>query len=187
MSDPTAEPPPSFRERLSPHLPILRFIGLFVLSIAVLLGVSYTTWFEQTLMKPYLAWSAEVGSMLLDLLGFETEGSGRNIVSPSFSIEIKRGCDAYEPTAIFLSALVAFPAAARAKVLGALLGTLLLVALNFVRIVTLFWIGARHPDFFDAAHVEVWQALFILVSLGLFLVWAVRVTGPPPERRGAPT
>lgn len=165
---------------------VLRFVGGFAVGLAVLMGVSYLPSFEQGVLGPYLEWSASVGSWILAVLGFETSAEGRYISSPVFSIEIKRGCDAYEPIALYLAALLAFPAPWRRKLTGALWGIVILALLNFVRIVTLYWIGVRWPDVFEMFHVDVWQAAFIVLSLLLWMTWAWRVTKPAEaERAGA--
>jgi hypothetical protein len=45
------------------------------------------------------------------------------------------------------------------------------MALNLIRLVRLFHIGVHHPDAFDAAHTNVWQALIIFAIVGLWLGW----------------
>ncbi len=76
---------------------------------------------------------------------------------------------------ILLASIVAFPASARARAAGLLLGALAVQALNAVRIVTLYLLGAYQPKLFDMFHTAVWQVIIILVAIAFFLVWSARV------------
>ena len=48
-----------------------------------------------------------------------------------------------------------------------------MLAINLVRIVSLFYIRIHFPAAFEIMHVEVWQALFIFLALLCWIVWAV--------------
>jgi exosortase/archaeosortase family protein len=101
------------------------------------------------------------------------------IFSPAFSISIARGCDAIEAMALFASALLAFPARWRPKLIGLLGGIVALFLLNIIRIVTLFLTGVYFPKAFEIMHLDVWQALFLLFAVGLWIFTiqrAMRIT-----------
>jgi len=51
----------------------------------------------------------------------------------------------------------------------------ILFVLNLVRTVSLYYIGAHIPVFFDTAHFVVWQAAMILAVVILWLVWVGRI------------
>jgi exosortase/archaeosortase family protein len=121
---------------------------------------------------PYLNLNASVSGALLNFLGQDVIVSGRAVSSPQVSLLIERGCDAIHPSALFVSAVVAFPVALRAKLLGAAGGVALLMIANLIRIISLFYIKIHFPRAFDMMHVEVWQALFIFVAVLLWLLWA---------------
>ena len=55
-----------------------------------------------------------------------------------------------------------------------LLGTLFLLLLNVVRIVSLYYSGAYYPRMFDVLHIDLWQPMFILLPLVLWLMWVRR-------------
>lgn len=52
-----------------------------------------------------------------------------------------------------------------------LLGTLCLLLLNVVRIVSLYYSGVYCPRMFEVLHVDLWQPVFILLPLVLWLMW----------------
>jgi len=113
--------------------------------------------------------------VLLRLLGQDATVLGRSIDSPRASMSIERGCDAIHPSALFLAAILAFPASLRKKVVGAVAGVALLLAINLLRIISLFYIRVHFPAAFEIMHVEVWQALFIFLALLCWIVWVARV------------
>ena len=52
-----------------------------------------------------------------------------------------------------------------------LVGTVLLLSMNLVRIITLYYAGIHFPNAFETLHVEVWQAVFIFVPIVLWVIW----------------
>jgi exosortase/archaeosortase family protein len=59
--------------------------------------------------------------------------------------------------------------------IGWLLGLVVLTVVNLVRIMSLFWIGAAYPRYFDVAHLLVWQTAMILLAIVLWLFWVERI------------
>ncbi len=60
-----------------------------------------------------------------------------------------------------------------AKLLGLALGVPALLAFNMVRIVSLYYTGVYFPDAFEILHVDVWQPLFILIALLVWIAWTL--------------
>ena len=84
---------------------------------------------------------------------------------------IRRGCDALEPSWLFSAAVLAFPATWRRRLFGILVGVSLILTLNLVRIVSLYFFGVHTPAFFEIIHLEVWPVLFIIAALCTWLTW----------------
>jgi exosortase/archaeosortase family protein len=95
---------------------------------------------------------------------------------------IVTGCTALIPTAIFIAAVLAYPCRIRDKVLGILFGIVAISAVNLVRTVTLFFIGTSFPGFFETAHFLIWQSLVIVISIGLWLLWAQKFVRVPAKQ-----
>jgi exosortase/archaeosortase family protein len=164
--------------------PITTFIG----GVIVLMGLFYAlytpSWQFDIIGEYFLPWNlrmhAELSGGALRLLGNEITVSDRSVISPRFSMQIVRGCDALEPTALFLSACLAFPVATfRSKLWGMGVGFLCLEATNIVRLVTLFYVGVYWPKQFEMMHLEVWQALFIVLAVAYWAAWALWASKPP--------
>ncbi|MFZ4520630.1 MAG: archaeosortase/exosortase family protein [Bacteroidales bacterium] len=159
------------RSNLRQKLPVI----LFVLGFAVLMILFYFFWlsdFCQTNVQPgIVSTNAKLSSLLLNIFGMGTIAVKQTITSPDFSVSIARGCDAMEAMALFASALLAFPARWNYKLIGFFAGIATLFTLNIIRVVTLFLTGVYFPKAFEIMHVEVWQVVFIIFAIGLWIFW----------------
>ena len=149
----------------------------------VLMGLFYIlilTPFFNRLLYSYLGANAWLASGILNLLGQDSHVSEITVHTVRFAITVRRGCDAIEPSWFFCAALLAFPAPFSRKIMGIVVGAVLLQGLNLVRIVSLYFIGVHRPQFFNTAHVEIWPAIFILVAISLWIAWISWTRRPVP-------
>jgi exosortase/archaeosortase family protein len=176
MPRPSASPPTegangSAARGLARH-PVVRFVGGFALLLIAFYLLTLTPPYRDVL-RGWLRLNARVAGAVLNVLGQGVTVQGTQVSSPAFSIDIHRGCDATEPLALYVAALLAFPARGCRKPLGLLVGAALLLALNQARVVSLFFVGKLWPRAFDLMHGEIWQVLFILLALVLWAWWIV--------------
>jgi exosortase H (IPTLxxWG-CTERM-specific) len=151
--------------------PVVKFVGGATLLAAAYYAVTLTAFFKRAFLPAYLHLTAEIANALLHALGLPTTVSGRVISSDRFAIEIARGCDGLDPAALFLAAVLAFPARWSRKTTGVLLGVPFLLLMNLVRVVSLFLVGAYWPNLFELMHIDVWQVLFILLAILCWVLW----------------
>lgn len=134
----------------------------------------------------YLDVNADVSGEILRLFGSDITVTGNAITSPQASLVVAVGCDAIHPSALLVAGILAYPARVRKKLLGLVVGTLLLLSINLVRIVSLFYIQIHFPQAFDVMHIEVWQVLFIFLAIVFWALWVRRVEGAARAGRHAP-
>jgi exosortase H (IPTLxxWG-CTERM-specific) len=151
-------------------------VFVFLLIFGVLMGlfyafVTFTPFYKKHFLFSYLPFNAKVSGAVLSLLGQDITVAGRTISSPRFSVEVYSGCDGVEPIALFVCAVLAFPAPFLRKIPGIIAGTLFLAILNFVRVISLFLIGVYFPKAFLIMHLDVWQALFIFFAIVFWILW----------------
>ena len=152
--------------------PGLRFMLIFaILASAFYVITFFTPFCRQHLVPSSLRWTARLAGTVLACLGQEITVTDIFISSPRFSVQIVQGCNAMEPIALFACAVLAFPSPLRRKIPGIVLGSLCLAVLNCVRIVSLFLIGTYAPGIFHLMHVDVWQGMFVLFAMVLWLLW----------------
>jgi exosortase H (IPTLxxWG-CTERM-specific) len=148
-------------------------VALFALWMGAYYAVSTTPAFARRIGPGYLEVNARVAARLLGWLGEPTRAEGAVVVSPRFQVQIRRGCDALEPSALLAAAILAFPARWRLKLPGIVVGVAVLQALNLVRIISLYYTGVHFRSAFETLHVEVWQPLFVLFVAAVWAGWFV--------------
>ncbi len=158
--------------RRSPKRFLLLF-GLFLVVFYLLLGIGPV---NDHVVVPFTSIIARVSGSLLRLLGERVDVSGTVISSERFSVNIENGCNGLETALLLAAAVLAFPAGWGWRAAGFFGGFAVIEAINFVRVVTLFWIGAHHPAWFGSAHTVVWQTIVVLVGVGFFVGWAAHVS-----------
>lgn len=156
--------------------PIFKFVGLFVLLMAVFYVCTYIPIMNKTILPSYMRFNAQASAVILSVFGEGAKADDTYVSSARYSVNILHGCDAVEPTALFVAAVLAFPASLRSKLPGMLAGSIFLAIINLVRIVSLFYTGIYWPKAFNIMHEDVWQSLFILLSLVLWIAWALWAT-----------
>jgi exosortase/archaeosortase len=120
------------------NAPVLRFGLTFGAFMALYYVVTLLPWTDGKLFPAYLRANARLSNTILHWFGQASVVAGATIRSPQFSITIKRGCDALEPSWLFCAAVVAFPAPWHRRLPGMLVGVLAILNLNLARIVSLY-------------------------------------------------
>ncbi|MBI3260392.1 MAG: exosortase H [Ignavibacteriae bacterium] len=161
----------TIRESVRKRIPQLRFLATVAVLMASYYAITGTDTFSKTFLPAYLSAVAKITGSALSLIGFSNYTSGTMVSSQAFSMSIAYGCDALEPTFLFVAVVLAFPAAWKKKVVGAISGILILYAINIIRLITLFLTGIYKREYFELMHIEIWQAIFIILALVLFVVW----------------
>lgn len=168
-----ATPPKRPKTWLETHGRDLRFLGLFVLFMVIYYFISTTSTMKDRFFPWYLEANARATVTVLDAFGYpDLTRQGKAVTSPGGSVTVARGCDAMEPAALFISAVLASPVTLSARLAAALVGTALLLFINLIRIISLFLCAVHWKAAFDIMHLDVWQALFIFLAIFLWAVWA---------------
>lgn len=162
---------------------------VFLLTFLALLagGFSLLAWnpVNDRLVEPFTAGVARVSGATLRLIGQPVAMEGTIIRGPRFAVNIRNGCNGLETLIIFWSAVLAFPASWRSRLVGLALGSLAIQAVNLVRVVALYLTGAYAPRWFDSSHTVIWQTVVILCGVLLWVLWATRfVPRPAPAAAG---
>jgi exosortase H (IPTLxxWG-CTERM-specific) len=161
--------------------PTVRFALLFGLGVWLVYNLLRQPAVSRALVVPFTESIARLSGLLISLLGTRVEVLHRVISGGGFSMSIENNCNAIFEIGFFLAAVVAYPATWRGKLWAFVIGVPLLYGINLVRVIGLFYIGARHPDLFDEAHLYVAQSLFILCIVLLWLAWVRRFGARPLE------
>ena len=92
----------------------------------------------------------------------------------AFTFIVVPSCGAIEVMAIFLSAVLAFPATWRHRAWGMALGLPFMYLVNIVRLVCLACLGAidQSGAWFNFVHEYVWQAGYVIFVALVWMAWA---------------
>ncbi|MGB2863392.1 MAG: archaeosortase/exosortase family protein [Sedimentisphaerales bacterium] len=163
--------------RSSNKYSVLKFLLIFGILLAVFyVFIAFSSFYSKKFVPWHHHLIARISGYVLAVLGQEITVTGKSISSPKFSVNIIRGCDAVEAIALYVCAVLAFPLPILKKFLGMIAGTLLLLILNLVRIVSLFLIGSYSSRIFALMHLDVWQAMFIFLAVLLWILWLIWAT-----------
>ena len=167
---------------LAANWPDLRFLLVFGLCMGLYYVSTLTGPVKKGFFPAYLRLNAQVPAAILRVFGQDVTVRGQSMISAQgATIEIERGCDAVEPSALFVSAVLASPVPLLSRLSAAAAGTLLLMVLNLVRVASLFLVRIYWPKAFDVMHLDVWQALFIFLAILLWAIWASRMARKEPS------
>jgi exosortase H (IPTLxxWG-CTERM-specific) len=159
---------------------VLKFLLIFGALLAVFyVFIAFSSFYNSKFVPLHHHLIARVSGSILAVLGQDITVTGVSIHSSKFSVNIIRGCDAVEAIALYVCAVLAFPLPFMKKLPGMIAGTLLLLILNLIRIVSLFLIGAYSPRIFGLMHLDVWQALFIFFAVVFWILWLLWATRNP--------
>jgi exosortase H (IPTLxxWG-CTERM-specific) len=154
----------------------LKFFGLLVL----LYALSFTPVCRRAL-DALPAGNARLASVILNWLGEGTQAAGLTIFSAKYAIAVLPECSATEFLLFFCATVLAFPSRMGRKILGIFVGVAVLLFLNQLRIVSLYYVGAHFPKYFDTTHEELWGILLISAEIVLCAAWIgwARESEPP--------
>ncbi len=100
----------------------------------------------------------------------------RNILSANgISLEVVRGCDGAGTIFLLAAAVISFSASYKDKFFGLLSGITLLVIINLVRIIGLYFVMAYHKPWFAPIHTYFAPSFIIIVCCLFFAGWTQRV------------
>jgi exosortase family protein XrtM len=99
---------------------------------------------------------------------------GHSLVSPTSRLNILNGCEGLETLFMLIAAFVAYPFSWRARLVGLLMGTVLVFVLNQARIVLLWQSFLHNRALFSALHGTVLPLVMVACCLFFFMVFIAR-------------
>lgn len=159
-----------------------RWAGLYLLSILAY-NASYA--FTRDVLIHHFQVRPAAWLLQLTMPGKPISCTSSSILAPGLQLDILRGCDGVEAWLLLVTALAVFPMAAARRLRSMAYGTLLIFGLNLVRIVTLFHLVMKRPEWFEVAHGLVWQSIMVLAAV-LFVLVQLSPDEPTPAARPSP-
>jgi exosortase H (IPTLxxWG-CTERM-specific) len=149
-----------------------RFAILFIVLLVGLFAFELTPP-GQAIVVPWTGLVADSSAGLIRAFDGDAVSEGKVLRSQKtgFAVTIEAGCNGVEAMLVLLAGILAFPAPWKLKLAGLAIGVFAIQALNLVRIVSLFYLGQWNMQWFEWAHLYLWQALIMLDALIVWLLW----------------
>lgn len=108
---------------------------------------------------------------VLSLFRSDVSSLGERVFVGGSAVEIVNGCTGLDVGIFLGSAMLVFPAPWRARLRGIALAFVVVLLVNFVRVLTLCLLNTGSPRAFEIVHVYVWPVFISLVCLATLLAW----------------
>lgn len=95
-----------------------------------------------------------------------------SMTSALTSLEIVRGCDGAGTIFLLVAAIFAFTTSYKTKLIGLIAGTTLLVVINHLRIIGLYFVSAYKNEWFPIIHSYIAPTFIIVVGCIFFAAWS---------------
>lgn len=118
--------------------------------------------------------------------GREVHRVGNALMAGAASVEIVADCSPHIPYLIFAAVVLAFPSSWRQRLFGLAFGAVVIHLFNTARILALMWVLIVRREWFEFAHVYLWQTGTILVLFGTFALWLRMMGRRTPRTTAAP-
>jgi len=160
---------PNVRDRMR------RFLIIFPICLVAGFGLLLAP-FSQTTVTRFTVGVVNVCAKVMKMFGGRVSTFNDVLINPvtGFSIKVEDTCNASNVTVLLWAAILAFPAPWKQKLKGLLIGTVVLHAVNLIRIISLYYIGQLQPGWFDFTHLYVWETVIMIVTLVIFWNWVQR-------------
>jgi exosortase/archaeosortase family protein len=157
-------------EPLREHASTLWFCARFGLFSIVAFSALYAL--NDQVVEPFTRGIAWVTYLVVQAIGTPVTLNGVELRVPNFSVLIRNNCNGAYEMGMYAAATLAYPTSLRRRISGILIAVAVLYAVNLIRVLSLLYAGYLFPGFvFEAAHVYVWQVLFVVLIGALWLRW----------------
>jgi len=146
--------------------------AIIMVSFVIIVLPFYREELLGTLLEPWTRLTTKVTLALIRWTGMEAVRNETVISHPDgFAYEIYYRCTSFLPIAFLCASILAYPRPLHYKIIGLIVGGPILMLLNLVRLVHLFYIGVNNPAVFRIAHSVIWLALIIIAIISLWVIW----------------
>ncbi len=151
--------------------PEIKFVFLFIFLISIFYIFYYYTLDYFAFLKTTIA---NILTFFLSLLGISAIVQGEDILLEGFALRIVEECTAVFATLIYISCVLAYPASLKNKLVGIGFGIPVIQVINFARLIVLSIVGIYYPGIFEFVHTYIWQSIFIIFVIAIWLFWLER-------------
>jgi exosortase/archaeosortase family protein len=157
--------------------PIFKYAVKFGALMLLFYALLETPYCKRVFWPANMQANAWVANRILHGLRQHTRLAGDTLNAENYAFVVKRGCDATEPVCLLVAAVTAFSAPLERKLIGMVAGTVLLLGLNQLRVVALFFVGRDYPGLYHTLHLTVFPAVFVILAMIVWVGWVEWTAG----------
>lgn len=150
-------------------------IGFLFCSIVVLLDL--IVWYLGR--KEYLAFldifTSQIITALIQLSGLSATMESNTIFLTNSVWLVATECTAIFIMLIYASFIFVYPASIRSKGIALLAGIPFIFGANILRLFCMAWIDYLKPQYSEYFHQYIWQVVFIVMVIFMWLIWIEKV------------
>jgi len=173
--------PPVISRRGASKLILWVFLWILLFSASIVV-YNKTYDFTQKVLMHNLQIRPAAWILQLTLPDENIQYSEARITSARVRLHVLRGCDGVEAWLLIVTALLVYPMPWRRRLRSLLYGTVLIFSLNLLRIISLFHVALRRPEWMDIAHGLIWQSVMVLAAFIFVLIWMEPGDGQTREK-----
>jgi exosortase H (IPTLxxWG-CTERM-specific) len=154
-----------------PHIFVLVFVLAAMVQFAILLAAPV-----RPFVDGFSGQLARVSARLVRSCGGGCLCRAAVLSNPGtgFAMEVRDGCNGANVVILLWSAMLAYPATFKWRLIGLGAGLAAIQVLNLLRLISLFYLGQYSPSLFEFAHLYLWESLIIIDAMVVFGLWSRR-------------
>lgn len=153
---------------------IYRTAGIFIAGIGILWGVTNLPWAVEYLIEPLSKIMAGFITGVLKLFGEPVTRVGMVINSPFASLEITPACTGIYQIVVLSAGIFAWSSTGRERWRGVSIGVLMLMSVNILRIISIYYSALIIPDWVPFIHSVFWEGIMVLLVPVFWMYWVHR-------------
>jgi exosortase/archaeosortase family protein len=143
----------------------------FFAYLAALYFLSLTATYQSFIYGGSLV-DARLASGALAMMGEKCHVQGPSLfLGEDCIVTVLPACTAFEFSWFLIAAILSFPAPWSYRILGVGTGVCVLLMLNVIRVMTLYYFGIHYTALLDVLHVEVWGVILNICMATLLVAW----------------
>lgn len=150
-----------------------RSLLLFCLYAFLAFAIEVLPVVDRVFVQPFIAKITALSGALIGLFGGSATVTYDVLQSTStgFAVRVDNGCSGLEAVILICAAVLSFPASWWFRLVGVVSCSVAIVALNVVRIISLFYLGQVSKEWFEWAHIYAWDVLIMIDGLVALMLW----------------
>jgi exosortase/archaeosortase family protein len=155
---------------------IYQTVGIFVAGIGILWALTRLPLVIDYLVRPLSISLAFIVSGILQLLGEPVSQIGIFVSSSAVQLEITPACTGLYQIVVMITGLLAWTGTSGEKRRGIVIGFSLLMGINIIRIISIYYCALLIPEWVTFIHGVVWEGVMVLLVPVYWMWWVRRIS-----------